>query len=626
MSVLPMLTKISRNRIFSREAGSQNTGKSRGQYRHDAKGFFAIGGYHMAGESIVLSDRTKQEKLVPVVTYVPGLTRHKAIAAWLSFLSVCHNDCRNGIRLPDLLSAGDESRCLRLLDDIIGAYLKIDSLSITSRAELYKTAHKIISGISGKDGIFLKDRLIKICGEYSCQAYWNKFENASCLADIPNYRDGTLSALQLKKSTDFAAVIIALTVLYGCQNEFHRRLAVLEENLSIKYGSGFPSDLLGLYLWPLDFSFAQGEDASDGSESRNEHHALLKAAQSINPDVRVQACVDSLVWSRDIIAWVSDEYDSFVAPAHDETSGRLGLGLINEGGNIITGTAIDKFILVAQGSLSDISLEVSFRYEMDKRTIQTYVLPDGFIWSRNPQTQKDSVLDSIHIDGVINFIPSQCTVDGRPKLIIDPYYHALINDAPDFKRFCEQQSIAAADVVIVDERELYLNLPNFSVMLDQNGEKKFLFNKDTGHTLPRLQLKPGLLVQPAIEITAMASSFGSIRCATNMLPESYVKDKSPLAIAVSENLPSETRNLLFAVFHNNNHIAHSLAGLFVSHFAVQPGPKDTSWEYDEFSRTVYLYLSPDQASDPEVCCRSINERLPAVAKILSRQLGIGEGL
>jgi hypothetical protein len=390
--------------------------------------------------------------------------------------------------------------------------------------------------------------------------------------------------------------------------------------MKLKYGNGFPSDKFCLYLWPLDFSFAQDEE-EDG-DSNNEHRALFKAVQSINPDVKVQVCADSLLWSRDKIAWVSDDCDAFVEPSGGGTSGgaRFGCGLLYEGGNIITGTAIDKFVLVAQGPFSDSMEEITFRYEMDKRNIQTYVLPDGFLWSRNPQTGKNHLLDSIHIDAVINFISSRYTTDGRPKLIIDPCYRSLIEGSPDFKRFLDQQSIADTDIVVVDEREFYLNLPNFSVMLDQSKGKKFLFNKDKGYTLPRLNLKPGLLVQPDIEITAMASSFGSIRCATNMLPESYVMDKGSVEIVVSDTMPSKTRKLLTDSFNDTKHIVDPLARLFVSHLVVQPGQNDIQWEYDEFSRTAYLYCAPDQASDPETCRHVVLNRIAAIAGSLGRQL------
>ena len=574
----------------------------------------------MTGENIVITDRTSGERLIPVVTYIPGLFRPKAVSAWLSYLSVCQNDCRSVVRLPDILSSEIETRCLRLLDSVIESYLRVESLPLTVQAEVGATAHAIIAGISREHGALLNDRLAKICGDHGYRVYWEKFESGSFLEEPSKHREGALSAAQLKKNSDFAIVVIALTVLYGCGDEYYERVAALEENVSAKYGSGFPLDRLGLCLWPLDFSFVEDDD--DDSESRNEHCALLKAARSINPDVKVQVCADSLLWSRDVIAWVCDEGEAFVESAADGIPGRFGRGLLNEGGNIITGTAVDKFILVAQGALTDVMSEVVFNYEMDNRNIRTYPLPDGFLWARDPETQKVRLLDSIHIDTVINFIPSQYTLDGRPKLIVDPYYLALIAADPDFLRFLTQQSISQADIVVVDERELYLNLPNFSVLPDRNGEKKFLFNKDLGYTLPRLNLKEGLLVQPDIEIVAMASFFGSLRCATNMLPESYVTDTSSVGIAVAENLPSETRRLLCELLRSGNRGVHALSTLLVSRLSIQLGQEGTPWEYDEFSRTAYLYCTPHQAADPQACCRIVGDRLAALAGMVSRRLGI----
>jgi hypothetical protein len=577
----------------------------------------------MASTSFVIADRKKQEKLVPVVTYVHGLSRPHAIAAWLSFLSVCHDDCHARVRLPGILSAEHEPHCLRLLDSIIESYVKVDSVPIPVMLDLCETSGKIIAGMSAEHAAFLKDRLSRICDDRVCQEYWGKFESASFLKDVSNLKESTLSALGLKKSSDFSSVIIALCVLYGCRDDFYERMTGLEETMKLKFGTGFPSDRLGLYLWPLDFSFAQ-ED-SNAAGDKTEHLALLSAVQAINQDVRVQVCDDSLLWSRDKIAWISDEFDAFVGPPDDPDAGtgkRFGCGLVYEGGNIIPGTAVDRFVLAAQGPFSDSMEEVTFRYEMEMRNIKTYVLPDGFIWSRNPRSGQTIILDSIHIDAVINFIPSRCTVDAQPKLIIDPCYYALVRNSPDFKRFLDQQSIADADIVSVDERELYLNLPNFSIIDDQHGEKKLLFNKDKGHTLPRLNLKPGYLVQPDIEITAMASSFGSIRCATNMLPQSFVKEKSTPAFVPSKSLPAEAGKLLVELYNNNKPAFDSLSQLFVARIAIQPCQTADSWEYEEFSRTLSLYCPHDQASDPESLFHAVLKLVPSIAGALSQRLGI----
>ena len=182
-------------------------------------------------------------------------------------------------------------------------------------------------------------------------------------------------------------------------------------------------------------------------------------------------------------------YDFYAKSAGNTINSRFGRGALNEGGNIITGTAKDKFILVAQEPLSDNETAVDFYYEMFNRDIKVYTLPDGFLWSRDPETGKDLLLDSIHIDSVINVVPARCTIDGHLKIIVDPYYYGLIKKNAEFGRFLKEQIVPETDIVIVDESELYLNLPNFSVLPGPEGEIKLLFNKDKGHTIPRLKLK-----------------------------------------------------------------------------------------------------------------------------------------
>jgi hypothetical protein len=333
-------------------------------------------------------------------------------------------------------------------------------------------------------------------------------------------------------------------------------------------------------------------------------------------------CTGSLVWSRDIIAWLTDDYDCYAKSAGSDVFSRFGRGALNEGGNIITGTAKDKFILVAREPLSDNEAAVDFYYEMFNRDIKVYTLPDGFLWSRDPETRKDFVLDSIHIDSVINVVPAWCTIDGRLKIIVDPCYYALIKSDGDFVRFLNEQHIPAADIVIVDERELYLNLPNFSVLSGPEGENKLLFNKDKGLTIPRLTLKPDVLVQPEIEITRMASCYGSIRCATAMLPSKYVKDTCPLKINVSKKLSPETKKIVLAMLQKGKRNAQTVSKLWVSKINILVGPKENAWEFDEFSRTAYIHLTPAQAADPEAGGRAVNDHLSAFGHELSRRLGI----
>jgi hypothetical protein len=571
-------------------------------------------------EKTVIADHAKQEKLVPVLTYVYGLSRSRAVSATLSFLSMCHIDCSRNVRLSNVLIDEDEALCMSLLDEVIDTYIRVGNLPKNTQARLCKAVYDIMHKLHGENLDFLRNRFIAVCGEYSYDAYWKKIEQASCFKDVLHCMNTTLSPMQRKRLVDFSAVFIALAFLYGCGDGFYGRLALLEGKLKAKYANGFPFERLSLCLWPLDFSFVQ--DGEDALENCDEHLALLKAAQTINPDVKVQVCTGSLVWSRDIIAWLTDDYDWYAKSASRDVFSQFGRGALNEGGNIITGTAKDKFILVARGPLSDNEAAVDFYYEMFNRDVKVYTLPDGFLWSRDPETRKDFVLDSIHIDAVINVVPAWCTLDGRLKIIVDPYYYALIKNDSDFVRFLNEQRIPGADIIIVDERELYLNLPNFSVLSGPEGEKKLLFNKDLWHTIPRLNLKADVVVQPDIEITKMASCYGSIRCAIAMLPSEYVKDTCPLKINVSKKLSPEIIKTVLDPLHKDKRNAQALSKLWVSKINVLVGHEKNEWEFDEFSRTLHIALTPAWAADPETGGRAVDDLLSDFGHELSRRLGI----
>ena len=573
----------------------------------------------MASDTTIIAEHKNREELVPVMTYVYGLSRPKAISAMLSFMSLCHTDCTRNVRLSNVLSAEDETSCMSLLDEVIETYLRIENLTLTVQEKLGKTVYKILKNLHGENLDFLKKRFITVCGAACYLSYWKRFEQASCFKDISLYMTNMLSAMQRKRMADFSIFFIALTILYGCGDAFYERLALLEEKLKIKYHGGFPFDRIGLCLWPLDFSFVQ--DDEDVDEKYDEHRALLKSAQTINPGVRVQVCVDSLLWSRDITAWLSDDFDVYARPESARGGFRFGRGELNEGGNIVTGAAREKFIFVAQGPLFDDEASIDFHYEMFNRDIRVYTVPDGFLWSRDPVTGKDLLLDSIHIDAVINVVHARFTLDGRMKIIVDPYYYAVIKENADFGRFLREQNVPGDDIVIVDERELYLNLPNFTVLCGRDGEYKLLFNKDKGHTLPRLNLKADLVVQPEIEITKMASGFGSIRCATAMLPLSYVRDSCALKIKISNKFPAETKMMIKDVLQKDNKNEQILSKLWVSKVFVRVDQEEKTWEFDGFSRTMHMTLTPAAAA-PGAVHRSVCDLVADFARKQSQCLWI----
>ena len=509
-----------------------------------------------------------------------------------------------------------ERRCTKVLNKAIEGFITVGSALSLDKSELSATVHEIIKSMSEKNKALLSDRFIAICGKQCFAKYWAKFESADGAYDISELVNGPQSSLELIKLAEFRVFFIALAFLYGCGDAFRERMDLLEEKLRVKYGDAFPLNRMGLSLWPLEFSFVQNKIETNESE----HLALLQALRTINPDVKVQARVDTLLWSRDVIAWLDDDYGPYVTFENKDRENSFGQGLLNEGGNIITGKGKEKFVLIAQSAFCDAFAQVDFQHELYMRDIQVYTLPDGFIWARNPETKKDRIIDSIHIDAVINVVASEYTIDNRLKIIVDPYYYRLIKNDPEFKRFLSGQEVLESDVVVVDESELYLNLPNFSAVLDPYGQKKLLFNKDKGRTLPRLRLKPGLLVQPEIEITNMASFAGCIRCATNMLPSSFVKDGCSLTMSIPKDFQVDIKAEIEELLRENGPAAQKLSKLFVSEICFNIFPRETPWEFDEFTRTAFLYLTPDQAADAKTSREIINRQLDDLARDMQKRL------
>lgn len=578
------------------------------------------GSITMLSEKMTIAEYKNLEKLVPVLNYVNGHYQQKAINAWLSFLSICHNDICNKIRLSDTLSTENENTCNGLLNEIFDTYIRVECLTKKVQNRLIETVFQIIKSLTGDSLLFLEKRYIEICGQYSYQTYWCTYKKAPTVEVIIDYKENLASAIQEKNFIDFSTFVITLTLVYRCGDDFFEFLTSLEEDLSNKYCSCIPNEHFGLCLWTINFSFVEEEQKLP--DNHNEHLALLKAIRSINPGVQVHTCFDSRLWSRDIIAWVDDNHEFYIKSVSDNIYDRVGSGLLNEGGNIITGTAKNKFILVAQGPLTDNFAEVYFYQEMDNLGIRTYTLPDGFIWARNHETKQDIVLDSIHIDTVINCIPSWSTVDEKLKVIIDPSYYEMIKETTEFARFLKEQKIIATDIIIVDKKEQYLNLPNFSIILNVEGEKVLLFNKDQGYTLPRLNLKSDILVQPEIEIVNISSFFGSIRCATNMLPESIVKNAGLLAVTVENSFPAEIKNRLQNLCKNDKNITYRLSKLWVKRLNIRINKCEQAWEFDELTRTAYINLTSNQIADQEECSVTVNNCIQSFTETLSQCLGI----
>jgi hypothetical protein len=566
-------------------------------------------------ESISIVAHEKSWPLVPVVTCVYGISNVQSVSAWLSFLFRCRQDVSGTIRLPHILSSSLESRCITILNLVLEKYLQIQPLPLLE--QLCETVYLVVKGLSPETVVFVKGRFADICGTYSVETYWDRIEHASSYEDVLAYIQMHGGADGAKSFGNCFAFVIALVMLYGCSDDFRQRIVSIAETQTNKYKNIFSSDLMGLYLWPIDFSFVENANAT--SLGISEHQALLAAVQTINPYARVQICLDSHQWSRDVLAWIDEEFSLFLETEKPDCFSRYGYGVLNEGGNIIIGTAKDRFVLVARGA---ISTEFSFRHDLFLHDIHSYLLPDGFLWARNPVTGQELVLDSVHIDMVINVVPALFTNDNRIRVVVDPDYYLMIKENAEFQRFLSDQAIAGSDVVIIDKRERCLNLSNFSILITPNGEKRILFNKDRGHTLPRLNLKPDVMVQPAIEITSMACMYGCIRCSTNMLPESYVKTCSPIEVSISDVISADTRKALRQIFTNDARLANGLLKQWVARCDIAVGHNNHSCSFDNFSRTAKIVFRNTDIWNSEVCCSIVNSDLNTLVANLSELQGI----
>jgi hypothetical protein len=559
----------------------------------------------------------KRERLIPVITFVNGLSSRNAVCAWLSFLSECHKALYESIRHTGILDSINETVCRSILDEVIRNYLNIKMLPVSLQIMAIDTAHKIITTQSPENHDFLKTKFIQICGEKPFSIYWKKLENLSCFEDFSKVIDLSFSSMQTKYFADFSIFLISLAVLYGCGDEYYKQLLTYEENLELKYDDSFPFRKLSLCLWPLDFSFVETDCGVN-----KEHPALLEAIRKINGEIKIQVCADSLNWSRDVIAWLDNDHNLFVHPDLRNDNEKFGRGLLSEGGNIVTGKAKTRFIILATSPLSDMMDKIDFYHEMFEHDIYTYILPDGFLYARNSATGEDVILDSIHIDTVINIIPGEFTNDNKPKILVDPLYHSIIKNDPSFIKLLQEQSIPEQDIIIVDESERYLNLPNFAIFPDPTGKRALLFNKDKGLTLPRLNLKNGLLVQPEIEIVNMAAYYGLIRCATNMLPELLISKCKCPSIDISQNFQPGMSLHIKEMLESSDLVNKEAPEVWITNIRIDAAEREMDPEFDEFSRTAFLYLAPDQICSKEKIAKILDEQLSEIIYSLRVTLGI----
>jgi len=115
----------------------------------------------MGSPNLVIVDCDKQEPLVPVVTFVLGLSHDGIVSSCLSFLTLCYQDCLNKIRKPNIIAPYFLLQCQYFLDDVIATYLNVDRLSFPAQTAAIETAHNILQHISSENATFILDRMNK---------------------------------------------------------------------------------------------------------------------------------------------------------------------------------------------------------------------------------------------------------------------------------------------------------------------------------------------------------------------------------------------------------------------------------------------------------------------------------
>jgi hypothetical protein len=572
------------------------------------------------GESITIADRSAADNLVPALTCVYGIANPDSVSSWLSYLSTCRHACANNIRFSNVLTPTLEASCEVHLKRAIERYVGIESASVAILAEAEKTTVALLQTLPKDSVAFLRDRFMEICGDKAKLEFWDPLEHAAISAQPQVLASHACGGCAVQHRTNAYTFIMSLAMLYGSSEVFRQRFTLLSGQMLTKYDNILSQDILGLYLWPIDFSFV--ESGTPARRENVEHLALLAAVRLVNPDVHVLTCANEQLWARDVIAWLDNSFAGFIAPLTGDFRERYGRGEVCEGGNIVTGKARDNFVLVAQGPLAVVNAEIEFYADLYMRDIRAYTLPDGFLWARNPRSGANVALDSIHIDTVINVVPADCTLDNRMRIIVDPCYFAAVKNNPEFQRFLSEQEVRNAEIVIVDETEQHLNLPNFSNMLTPDGQQRLIFNKDRGCTLPRLNVRPEVLVQPSTPIVSMASMFGCIRCATNMLPQSFVKSGCSVSVQVDKSCGPLVDEAADAVLQKDSPVINASSRQWVKRIEIRVDSAGPAWEFDEFSRTAYICLRPDEVVGEGKCSQGIAERTAAIVKWLSEWQGI----
>jgi len=555
--------------------------------------------------------RPRNERVIPVLTYFSGPEHERAVAAALSFLTIVYEDLCKGNRMPATVDSAQESFYMHIVEKYLSSYLILNADTKEVIPEIIRAAVDAYHRLSDSSKAFIRDRYTAICQDTS-EEYWALLELCAAGRKLPR------SSVILSRFPNFCGFILILLLLYGGGRLMREGIERKEQEIQDKYGENPVVSKIARFLLPIDFTFLWQQ--SEETIIPSEHRAVLQAIRSIHPHVRVQALAETLSWVRDTFAWLDDDFTYMLC--HKQGIPNMSKGLLSEGGIIVPGFSATRFILVSQEALDETFTKTDLARLAGELRIKIYALPGGFIWARNPRTRADVVLDSPHIDTVINVVPPSCTRDRRARLLIDPYYYEMVKDNGEFIRFIQEQRLRPSDIVSIDERELYLNLANFSVLLDSQGRQVILFNKDKGFTLPKLSLKPERIVQPEIEISRLASFNGSLRCISNMYPKLYIKDGSSARVIVDDRIPSAVRGDISAFIQRSDHLVRSASRCWIKTVHILPSSTENRVEVDTLKRIVFLHVNTGLFSQAGELFEHISTNLQKALACVEQQLGL----
>jgi len=168
-------------------------------------------------------------------------------------------------------------------------------------------------------------------------------------------------------------------------------------------------------------------------------------------------------------------------------------------------------------------LEKELRQYPGYENIRLYRFPSGWITYRTTVDEqgqpRQAVLlnDNHHVDGVLRFIPAAARRNGKPALLVNPYYHAeLVAQSPDeFTRFMSDQS-GALDIVLPEPQWAHLNLPNAGSPTP-SGDFLILNSSpdvDMNQVIERLGLREGhyTVLDPEASVHVLPAAGGALDC------------------------------------------------------------------------------------------------------------------